>query len=169
MEQFLRDNFKLIFLIGFAGNAVFIFTTIFYRAWRGKKQLVLPEADIVFSEKWVSGSSSPSTLTKLGGAANCLSVELSKQALVIRPMFPFNLTFLPKMYDLEHFIPKNKIKRVQQADNDDKGRVIIEFESASGEKRIELSLRRRPDFLRALGGPFGAPFENQPVPSGIFT
>ncbi|MDT4954285.1 MAG: hypothetical protein QOJ02_2423 [Acidobacteriota bacterium] len=165
MEQFLRDNFKLILVVGFVGNAVFIFGSIFYRAWKGKKHLSLPEFDIVFSEKWVSGSSNQGTLTRLGGAANCLAVELTKKALVIRPMFPFNLSFLPKIYDLEHFIPKDKIKSVQQAENDDKSRVIIEFESDDGEQQIELSLKKRPDFLRA----FGAPFENHPVPSGIFT
>lgn len=168
MEQFLRENFKLIFMICFVGNAVVIFASIFYRAWKGKKGFSLPERDIVFSEKWVSGSSNQNALTKLSGGANCLAVELSKKALVIRPLFPFNLTVLPKVYDLEHLIPKDKIKRIQQAEND-KRRVIIDFESDSGVRRFELLLRKRQDFLRAFGGPFGAPFENQPVPSGIFT
>jgi hypothetical protein len=168
MEQFLTVNFKTIFLICFVGNAIVIFASIFYRAWKGKKQLTLPESEILFSEKWVSGRSNRSTLTKLGGAANCLAVEFSKKALIIRPMFPLNLTFLPKVYDLEHFIPKDKIKRVEQAEND-KRKVTIDFENAAGEQRIELLLRKRPDFLRAFGAPFGAPFINQPVPSGSFT
>jgi hypothetical protein len=146
-------------------NAVAILASIFYRAWKGKKHLAIPEFDLKFSEKWVSGSSNKNRLTKLGGASNCLAVELSKNALVIRPMFPFNLAFLPQVYDLEHFIPTNKIKSVEPDGTGDKGRVIVEFESAGGVNRIELSLKKRQEFLRAVGASFG----RQPVPSGILT
>jgi hypothetical protein len=166
MEQFFRDNFKLLLFIAIVFNAVAIFASICYRAWKGKSQMAIAEFDLKFSEKWVSGFSSKSTLTKLGGASNCLAVELSKTALVIRPMFPFNLAFLPQVYDLEHFIPKDKIKRIQPEETGGgKGRVVIEFECAGGEKRVELLLRKRQEFLRAVGTSFG----RQPVPSGIFT
>lgn len=156
---------KLILLILAVGNAAFVFTAIFYRAWKGKRELAMPEFDLKFSEKWVSGFSHQNEMTKLGGASNCLAVELSRKTLVIRPMFPFNLSFLPKMYFLEHLIPTNKIRSVQPGEDNDKGRVIIEFESAGGINRIELSLKRRQEFLRAIGASFG----RQPVPSGILT
>ena len=96
-------NFKLILILFFVGNAAFIFASIFYRAWKGKSHLTIPEFDIEFSEKWVSGFSHQGAFNKLARASNCLVVELSKKALVIRTMFPFNLTFLPQFYDLEHF------------------------------------------------------------------
>lgn len=165
MEQFFRDNFKLILFLAIVSNAVAILASIFYRAWKGKSRMAIPKFDLNFSEKWVSGFSHKSTLTKLGGASNCLAVELSKKALVIRPMFPFNLAFLPQVYDLEHFIPKDKIKSIQPEDVDGKGRVIIEFEADGAEKRVELVLRKRQEFLRA----FGSSHNPHPVPSGIFT
>jgi hypothetical protein len=165
MEQFFKDNFKLLLIIFVVGNALVILASIIYRAWKGQGKLMIPEFDITFSEKWVSGVSHKTGLAKLGGAANCLAVELSKKALVIRPMLPFNLGFLAKVYDLEHYIPKDKIKRIQPDGMDGKGRVIIEFEADGGEKRVELRLRKRQEFLRAVGSAHAS----HPVPSGIFT
>lgn len=165
MEQFFKDNFKLLLILSFVWCALVVLASIIYRAWKGQGKLAIPEFDITFSEKWVSGFSHKTSLTKLGGAANCLAVELSKKALVIRPMLPFNLGFLAQVYDLEHYIPKDKIKRIQPDDRDGKGRVVIEFEEGGGEKRIELILRKRQEFLRA----FGSLHELQPVPTGIFT
>jgi hypothetical protein len=156
---------KLILIILVVGNAAFVLTAIFYRAWKGKRELSIPEFDLKFSEKWVAGFSHQDEQTKLGGASNCLAVELSRKTLVIRPMFPFNLSFLPKMYFLEHLIPTNKIRSVQPCENNDEGRVIIEFESAAGINSIELSLKKRQEFLRAVGTLSG----RQPVPSGILT
>ena len=165
MEQFFKANFKLLIIIFVVGNALVVFASIIYRAWKGQGKLSIPDFDITFSEKWVSGFSHKTSITKLGGAANCLAVELSKKALVIRPMLPFNLGFLAKVYDLEHYIPKDKIKRIQSDDNDGKGTVVIEFEASGGEKRVELRLKKRQEFLRAVGSPQGF----HPVPAGILT
>ena len=165
MEQFLNDNFYLIIIIGFVNTAIIILASIFYRSWKGKKRPAIPEFDIKFSEKWASGVSHKSLLTKLGAASNCLVVELSGNALVVRPMFPFNLAFLSQIYDLEHFIPKDKIKRIQTGSDDNKRSVVIEFEAEEGERSIELLLRKRQEFLRAIG-PSSA---YQPVPSGSLT
>ena len=165
MEQFFKDNLKLLIIICVVGNALFVFASIIYRAWKGEGKLRIPDFDIIFSEKWVSGFSHKTRITKLGGAANCLAVELSKKALVIRPTLPFNLGFLAKVYDLEHYIPKDKIKSIQPDGDDGKGRVVIEFEADGGEKRIELRLRKRQEFLRAVGSAH-AP---HPVPGGILT
>lgn len=163
MEQFI--NTKLIIMVIVVGNAVFVLTSILYRGLKGKSHLAIPEFDIKFSEKWVSSFVPQGKPAKLGKTMNCLAVELSRKALVIRTMFPFNLSFLPQVYDLDHFIPKNEIKCIQPEGTDEEGRVIIEFESAGVEKRIELSLKKRQEFLRAVGESFG----RQPVPSGIFT
>lgn len=166
MEQFLENNFKLLMALSFAWCVLVVLAFIIYRAWKGTGKLAIPDFERTFSEKWVSGFSHKNSLTKLGGAANCLAVELSKKALVIRPLLPFNLGFLAKVYDLEHYIPKDKIKRVRAEDGEGKGcRVSIEFEENGVEKRIELTLRKRQEFLRA----FGTAHETQPVPSGIFT
>src|SRR5215207_1019459 len=116
MEQFFNDNFKLLIIISLVGNALVILASIFYRRWKGKRKLAIPDFALTFSEKWASGFSHQNRLTKLGGASNCLVIELSKQALVIRPMFPFKLAFMPEVYDLEHYIPKDKIRHLQPDD-----------------------------------------------------
>ena len=165
MEQFLNENFKLLLIVAFVGNVIVILGYHFYRAWMGKSRPKIPGFDLTFSEKWVSGRSHKNVLTKIGGASNCLAVEMSKNALVIRIMFPLNL--MPfEIYDLEHFIPKDKIKSIEPGKGDGrKGSVVIEFEAAGGSKRVELLLRKRKEFLRALD----TSFQPQPVPSGIFT
>ena len=98
----------------------------------------------------VSGASQKNLLTKLGGASNCLSVTMSRNALVIRPMFPFNLMFLPEVYDLEHVISRSDIKIIEPNATSGSGSVLVEFESDGLTKRIELKLRRRDEFLRAV-------------------
>lgn len=166
MEQFLNNNFKLLLIINVVGMVFALLASICYRAWKGKRRLTIPDLDLTFSEKWVSGVSHKSLLTRLGAASNCLVVELSRNALVVRPMFPFNLMFFAEVYDLEHFIPKDKIKRIQPGEeHGGKGNVVLEFEAPGGEKRIELILRKRQEFLRAVGSVVG----HQPVPSGSFT
>jgi hypothetical protein len=166
MEQFFENNFKLLLILSAAHVGLVVLASICYRAWKGKNRLSIAPFDLTFSEKWVSGFSHKSFLTRLGARASCLTVELSRNALVVRPMFPFNLLFLPEVYDLEHFIRRDEIKCIQPgAEQDGKGRIVIEFESAGREKRIELMLKNRQEFLRALNRVY-AP---QPVPSGIFT
>ena len=165
MEQFFKDNFKLLLIVGFVGNVFVILAYHLYRVWRGKSKPKIPDFDLTFSEKWVSGYSHKSVLTKIGGASNCLAVEMSRNALVIRTMFPLNM--MPfEIYDLEHFIPKDKIKSIRPGESDGKkGSVVIEFEAAGGSKCVELLLRKREEFLRSLG----TSHRGQPVPSGIFT
>ena len=67
---------------------------------------------------------------------------------------------------MEHFIPIDKIRHLETKDNAGKEqRIVIEFEEGGREKRVELILRKRQEFLRA----FGSLPERHPVPSGIFT
>ena len=173
MEQLFGFGIKLIIFVLVVGNAAYVLTYVFYNAWKGKKHLAVPQQDVGFSEKWVSGFSSQGTLAGPKGSPNCLAVEVSKKALVIRVMFPFNLQAMPQIYGgLENYIPREKIKSIRPVGNDGGGKaadgsgaVLIEFETASGEQTVELSLKRRDEFFRAVGAAFG----RQPVPSGIFT
>jgi hypothetical protein len=149
MEQFVQDNFTLLFVISIVTAVIVIIASIVFRTINGKNYPVIPEQDITFTERWVSGSSQKNLLTKLGGASNCLSVTLSRNALVIRPMFPFNLMFLPEVYDLEHVVARSDIQRIEPNANSGSGSVVVEFESDGQKKRIDLKLRRRDEFLRA--------------------
>jgi hypothetical protein len=150
MEQFVHDNFTLLFVTSIVWSVIVIVASIVYRTLNGKNYPVIPEQDITFAERWVSGSSQKNVLTKLGGASNCLSVTLSRHALVIRPMFPFNLAFLPEVYDLEHVISRIDIKRIEPNTDSGSRTVLVEFESDGQKKRIELELRKRDEFLRAV-------------------
>jgi hypothetical protein len=151
VEEFLNNNFKLLIMIGIAGNALVVLAYILYRTARGKQRIEIPEQEIKFLEKWASGASHKNLLTRLGGARNCLAVVLSNNALIVRPMFPFNLLPFHEIYDLEHYIPRNKIKRIQPDDKEGKGSVVIEYDSSSGEKRLELVLKKKQEFLHTIG------------------
>ena len=149
MEQFVKDNFTVLLTIGIVTTAIALALSIVYRAAKRKNIVSIPKQDVLFKESWVSGASQKNLLTKLGGAGNCLSITLSRNALIIRPMFPFNLMFLAEVYDLEHVIPTSSIKSIECSGPN--GRVILlEFESHGGRKRFELSLRRREEFRHAI-------------------
>ena len=135
----IPDNYILLLILSIVSTLIVVFT-----------YPVIPERDITFTERWVSGSSQKNLLTKLGGASNCLSVTLSRSALVVRPMFPFNLMFLPEIYDLEHVIARKDIKRIEPNTASDSRSVLVEFESNGQKKRIELELRKRDESLRAV-------------------
>jgi len=106
MEQFVKDNFTVLFTVGIVTTAIAVALSIVYRVTKRKSIVSIPEQDVLFKERWASGFTQKNLLTKLGGAGNCLSITLSRNALIIRPMFPFNLMFLPEVYDLEHVIPE---------------------------------------------------------------
>lgn len=149
MEQLVKDNFNLLLAVSAASTAAAVLASVAYRALKGKRPPRVPPHEVRFAEKWASGASGKNLLTRLGGARNCLSVTLSGDALIVRPMPPFNLMFLPEVYDLEHFIPRDRIRSVRPTG--DSGAILIEFESDGGGGRLELVLRKREEFLRALG------------------
>jgi hypothetical protein len=92
-NNFVKDNFTVLLTIGIVTTAIALALSIVYRAAKRKNIVSIPKQDVLFKESWVSGASQKNLLTKLGGAGNCLSITLSRNALIIRPMFPFNLMF----------------------------------------------------------------------------
>ena len=149
MEQFVKDNFTVLFTVGIVATVIALALSIVYRVARRKNIVSVPEQEVLFKERWASGASQKNLLTRLGGARNCLSITLSRNALIIRPMFPFNLMFLPEVYDLEHVIPRSAIKNIEFDGPNGRG-ILLEFESHGARKRFELSLRRREDFRHAI-------------------
>ena len=150
MEQFVKDNFTLLLTVGIVATVVGVAVSIVYRVASAREVVSLPEQDVLFTERWASGSSQKNLVTKLGGASNCLSITLSRNAVIIRPMFPFNLLFLPEVYDLEHVIPRSSIKNIEFGGPNSRC-ISLEFESHGGRmKRFELSLRRGEEFRHAI-------------------
>jgi hypothetical protein len=150
MEQFVKDNFTLLIFASIVITVVAAFASLIYRTVKDKGIPSIPQQDLLFTERWASGASQKNLVTKLGAASNCLSVTLSRNALIIRPMFPFNLMFFPEVYDLEHVIQRSAIKNIERNGPKGTNGIVIEFESHGVMKKFELALRRREEFLRAI-------------------
>lgn len=72
--------------------------------------------------------------------------------LVIRPVFPFNLMFIPEFTDLEHIVPIARIMEVKEIQSLGKDGIIIRFQNESRrESAVELYLRNPASFLEAVG------------------
>ena len=140
------DNFFLLFAIALVWNVVVVGFLLWKRKRRG---LVLPRStdpEVVFSERFASGSSHKSWITRLGGAKNCLTVIVTKSQLAITTFFPF--TAFAGIYDLEHLIPLSDINGVAP-----RGKITeIEFMRRDGTRcKVSLRLRNTGGFLQALG------------------
>ena len=152
MEELLRfvaDNFSFIIAAIIVWLVLVILASLVYRSIKKKGVSPLTGTDIQFSEKGASGWSHKNVVTKAGGARNCLIVELGRAGLWIRPFFPFNLMFLPELCDLEHYIPREKIRAVTPQQGIRGKSVVVDFTSEKGiNKRVELRLRKHDEFLR---------------------
>lgn len=145
-HRFIFGHFHQLFAIALVWN----FGGVGFMLWRRKQRgLVLPkvtDADVVFSERFASGSSCKSWLTRLGGASRCLTIIVTRSQLAITTFFPF--TAFAGFYDLEHLVPLADITKA-----DTRGLVTeIEFLQKDGSRRkVILRLRDTAGFLRALG------------------
>ena len=144
--KLVSDNFFLLFAIALVWNMVGVVFLLWKRKGRG---LVLPRStdpEVVFSERFASGSSHKSWITRLGGANHCLTVIVTKSQLAITTFFPF--TAFAGIYDLEHLIPISDITRVAPRSKITE----IEFMRSDGTRRkVSLRLRNTGGFLQALG------------------
>ena len=139
------ENFVLLFACALIWNGFVMGFLLWKRKRRG---LVLPQRsdpDVVFSETFASGSSHKSWVTRWGGAANCLTVIVTRSHLAITTFFPFSA--FDGVYDLEHLIPLSDLTNLVP-----KGRVTeIEFRRSDGTRgKLSLRLRNTEAFLRAL-------------------
>ena len=151
MAAFLEAHFALLFAIGLGWVAPAVAASVIYRTSRGKPVLTKAPNEPVFLEKWTSGRSLRNALPRLGGARNCLLVAITREALVIRPHFPFTLLFLPEVYGLDWTIPRSSIQRVEQIEGLMGRRLRVEFLTREGgTERVELILRESEKFRQAL-------------------
>lgn len=128
-----------------------IAASILYRKSRGKPIYPREPDNALYFESWASGHSRRNVFTVIGGARNCLMVAVTPEALIVRPRFPFNLLFLPEIYDLEYEVPRKSVCSVKTRDGLFNRSVRIELEPRPGERRtLQLQLKNRDEFLRAL-------------------
>lgn len=149
MEQLIQFKPYLPSILLFVGWT-WACTSIGLMMWRRRQRgLVFPKADdpaVVFCEKFASGASHKSWVTRLGGASNCLTILVADSHLAVTTFFPF--TAFAAIYDLEHLIPLSDLTDVTVK----RSTVEVEFENAEGgRRRITLRLRNRAQFLKVLG------------------
>ena len=107
------------------------------------------ETNLIFYETGVSGSSHKNLITRLGGASNCLKVSVNDREIYIRPFFPFNLMFLPEIYDLEHRILKEQIVSLEKRNGlIGRDKILLTFTNPSGiQKTVELYIKQSEKFI----------------------
>jgi len=143
--KFVSRHFLEIIAVAILWNiAVFCL-----RVWKRRQRVIVfpsvSDADVTFAERFASGLSHKSFITRLGGASRCLTVIVTKSHLAITTFFPFSI--FADTYDLEHLIPLANITRVENL-----GRITeVEFLMTDGSHRkLSLRLRNTADFLLAL-------------------
>ena len=123
----------------------------YYRKSKGKPVWYRDDQDALFLEKRASGNSHRTWYTELGGARNALAVAVTPTHFVVRPLFPFNLMFLPEIYGLEATVPLDRVRSAKPIQRFGQDAVEVEFEDADGRsERFTLGLRRRDEFLASL-------------------
>jgi hypothetical protein len=142
--------FPLLFL-AWAWVAGVIVASAVIRRRRGKPLFPRVPADASYAERWASGASQRSWVTRLGAASNCLMVAVTPKMLIVTPRFPFNLMFLPEIYGLDLFLDRRAIRSVQPLTGWGFNNVRVVFAgSAGGEGAVDLKLRRPEEFIAAV-------------------
>lgn len=127
-----------------------LIASAFYRRTHGKPIFPCVPSTAVFRENWCSCRSLRSTLTRIGGGArNCMKVYVQGNELVVTPMFPFTLMFLPEIFGLDVRVPIASITAVHRAGLI--GRSLRITFAKGGPPPMELKLRDESGLLRQLG------------------
>jgi hypothetical protein len=136
----------VIFLVFFtlAGSVIGVFYLLGRRALA-----IFPDmnsVNIVFREKYATGYSNNSIITKVGGANGVLDVVLTSEELWLKTGFFF--ASIAKMYKVLHNINRDNITKVQKVSNK---KVVIHFAEETGnEKSVTLKLSNLDEFIELL-------------------
>ena len=150
--DFIHRYFEFAFASGIGWILLWIGASVFFRRSRSKEIFPRKPEGSIFYERTASGRSNLNFFTKIGGARNCLMVAVTQQELIVKPWFPFNMMFLPEIYDLEHRIPRAYILSIKKGGILFWKNITIEFQDTDGATHsISLVLRGLDDFLKALG------------------
>lgn len=150
LNQIVKGNFDTFFLFACGWVLFWIVTSVIYRKLNNKKIKNPKEKDIVYEDKSASGRSLKSWYTRLGGANRCLVITVTDSELIIRPFFPFNLMFLPEIFDLEHMINISDIANIQKEKSLFGEKVVIEFKKIKKSRIIELSPSDTNLFIKSI-------------------
>jgi hypothetical protein len=147
------NNFRILFAGSFGWIAFLIMASVIYRYKKGKSLPAIDPVAVLYRESGASGSSHKNFLTRLGGARGCLVVTATSHEIDVRPHFPFNLMFLPEIYDLQYRISVQQIRNIERVKHwIGKDSIKIDFiENDGNNKTIELYLSNTDKFLDSIG------------------
>jgi hypothetical protein len=147
--NFIDQNFGLLWFLCVAW-AIGAFTFKFF--WHRSKGRFFTDprpSTVIYSESFASGRSFKSFRTRFGGAANCLKIMLTREALWIRPFFPFLI--LGPDFDLVHVIPVPTIEKVEKRPGMILPTFRISFRLHDGSFReIDIASKKAREFETAL-------------------
>lgn len=153
MENFTNlifDNFDLIFFFCVILGLVFFFWQYWKMKDKGNIFSEIDKSQIIYEEKTASGCSLKSSLTRNGGARNCLLLVVTDSVLLIAPIFPFSV--LLDMYDLEHKIMKKRIVNISEGKVMWRKSLTIDFTDDEGlSHTVQIEPNKSDKFLTALG------------------
>ena len=98
----------------------------------------------MYQDKWVSGHSF-NLFQVVGGARNCLWIEVNNESVSIAPHFPFCLLFLPEIWGCEWHFKKADIIKIEESVIG----VVITFKRNGDEKQFKLYPSNRKKFIQA--------------------
>jgi len=136
-------------LLAFGWLILAIAASILFRRRRGKPIFPGTPPNALFSERGCSGRSLDTLWGRIGGARNCLMVVLAPGHLVVTPVFPFTLIFLPEIYGLDHDLDISAIREVVDHTGLLGRRITLTY-AGSRLRRVELRLRDPDAFLDGL-------------------
>ncbi len=152
MDIFFEKYFDYFFMAALIWGGIVVFASILYRAKNHKQFPNLQNGILKFHERWVSGRSMKNIFTQFGGARNCLDVRVGGGYITVRPIFPFNLAFLPELMGLELVIPLTSVRNVSVVSTFGRKGVSVRYDQDNrSEGRVELYLRDTESFLGSLG------------------
>lgn len=127
-----------------------IAASLMYRRAMGKPVFFFDLPTASFLERFVSGHSNDNFLRRLGGARSCLVVGIVADRLIVRPIFPFNLLFLPEIYGLEHDINVRDVLRAELTRSRWRSQLVVTFRDGRARARSITLHLRSPDALAKL-------------------
>ena len=141
--QLIAENKSVHPVIPIEGFIIIVWliaVVVFGCVRRSKIPKINPD-EILHEEKWRSGRSNRSILTRFGGARNCLDIKFLKDKIVIRPHFPFDL-FRAEILGLVHEIPYNKVLSCETSKYFFIREIVLSFMTNKGPEKIMFTARQ---------------------------
>lgn len=125
--------------------------SVVLRVRRGRPVFPKAPAGAVFVDRRASGRNLKTLRGRIGGASRCLLVAVTAQEVLVCPVFPFNLMFLPEIYGLEYRVDRASIRSVERRSGLLGETIVV----STDDLLVELRMRDGDGFLRALALPAG--------------